>query len=142
MARDPFESAHQMKMRAVFDKAIRDGAHHAITDPNRRKLEERIERVTERASAHFARQSPTWISKENAKLVAEHKGKLKPSLSPKWIVQTETSPAALAQRAFANVEQRISKRVDTLNQIANRMRDRINPDDPNGSPQNRNGISM
>lgn len=142
MAKYPFESAQQIRMREVFDKAIRDGAHHTIADPVRRKLEERIEHVKAKAAIHFARHSPTWISKENSRLVGEHKGKLKPSLTPKWVVQTETSPAALAQRAFTNVEHRIEKRLEKIEQIANRLRNEIGPDDPHGSPKNRNKMSM
>lgn len=142
MAKDPFENAYQLRMRAVFDRAIQDGAHHAIADPNLRKLEERIEQLSEKAVKHFARHKPSWIAKENSKLVAEHKGKLKPSLTPKWIVQTETSPAALAKRAFSNVEQRIEKRLERIELIANRLRNKIGPDDPNGGPLNRNKIGM
>ena len=98
--------------------------------------------MTQKAVEHFAKHSPTWISKENAKLVAEHKGSLKPSLTPKWIVQTETSPAALAQKAFAEVEHRVSQRMEKINQIANRMRNGIDPNDNGSSPRNKNGISM
>lgn len=142
MAKYPFESAQQIRMLETFDKAIRDGAHHAIADPNKRKLEERIERITQKATEHFSKHSPSWVSKENAKLVAEHKGHLKPTLTPRWIVQTETSPAALAQKAFANVEHRVAQRMEKINQIANRMRNGIDPDDNGGSPKRNNRMSM
>ena len=98
MKDDPFESARLKRMRAAFEKAIKQGSEHAISDPHRRQMEERIANVKAKVQAHVERHSPSWIGRENQKLVQEHKGKLKPSLSPKWILQTETSPAALAQQ--------------------------------------------
>ena len=142
MKDDPFESARMLRMRAAFEKAVKQGSEHAISDPLRRRMEERIANVRARVQVHVERHTPSWIGRENQKLVQEHKGKLKPSLSPKWILQTETSPAALAQQAYRNVEARIEQRLNKLDQIVNRMRQKMDDHDPDGSPRNRNRMNM
>lgn len=142
MTDDPFDSARQKRMRAAFDKAVKDGAYHSIADPQLSALEERLERVSEKLQNHLNKHKKMWIGREYGRLVEKHKGRLKPTLSPKWIVQTETSPAALLRQAYMIVENHNSMRLAKLNQIADRLRTRLGPDDPDGSPPNRNRMSM
>lgn len=121
----PFESAQQIRMRAVFEKAARQGYYHDAENVDLRKFEERLDRVQTKMKSHLERHTPKWVGREMTKLFQEHRGKLRPVLSPKGILQTETSPAALAQKAMNNVDMRNSAKIRKLNQIADRMRQRL-----------------
>ena len=140
MRDDPFESARLLRMRAAFDKAVQEGVRSENRNSVRGRLEERIERVTARAEAHVKKHLPIWVARENQKLVQKHRGQLKPSLSPKWVLQTETSPAALAQRAYQNVEQRIKARLKKIEQIGNHLQNRTSSVEINN--RNKSGMNM
>lgn len=142
MRDNPFESAAQLRMRAAFEKAVREKSYLAANDPHRRKLEARIDKTIEKARAHLARHSPAWVAKENARLVQKHKGQLKPQLSPKWVLRTETSPAAIARQAFRNVDERNAARLRKIDAIATRMRARLENGLENNSPRNRTGMRI
>lgn len=139
--KNPFESAHQKKMQAIFEKARE---RSELTPGNRQQnaLDDRLQRVKAKLADHTSRHRPAWVARENSKLVALNKGKLKPSLSPKGILQTETSPAAIAQRAYQNVDHRIAKRMEKLEAIANRARNRLASESAVIRKKNSNCVDM
>ena len=142
MTKGPIGTDWQNRMQALFRESGREGYREDTGNPVLNQFDERVEKVKAKLSTHLERHSPVWIGRETFKLIEENIGKLQPKLTPKWIVQTETSPSALAQKAYANVEHRNLQRIEKLNQITNRMRQQIKPDDPDGSPKNRNKIGM
>ncbi len=117
----PFDSARQLQMRKQFEKAEKLG-RDMLRDPEGTKIQARIDGVMKRQQKHIERHKPTWIACENRKLVSEHREKLRPTLTPKYILQTETSPAALAHQAFKNVEMRIENKLQKTQAIAERMK--------------------
>lgn len=136
----PFESAQQIRMRAVFEKAARQGYYHDAENVDLRKFEERLDRVQTKMKSHLERHTPRWIGIEARRLFQEHRGKLKPTLSPKGILRTETSPAALARKAMNNVEMRNSAKIRKLNQIAIHMRQKL--ESPDNRLKNKNSPNI
>ncbi|RCS21694.1 hypothetical protein DUT91_22170 [Phyllobacterium salinisoli] len=69
----------------------------------------------------YKRHAPTWRQKELNQLLVKYRGQLEPKLTPKYVLSTETSPAALSRQAWTNVEQRIQQRQKRLLEISSRM---------------------
>lgn len=120
MSKYPFDSARQLQIRKQFEKAERLGRELAPGSELER-LQARVERIRKQQQQHFERLKPVWIARETNELLQKHKGQLQPSLSPKYVLQTETSPAALAKRAYRNVEERIQTRIEKTESISARM---------------------
>ena len=141
---DDFPSARQMQMRAVFERLSRDGFPSSAANPDLAKFEERVQRLRTKMADHLDRHRPGWWAQENQKLVLRHKGQLRPTLTPKGILQTETSPAALAKKAYENVEMRCRQRIERFENTCTHMRARLDqsPDDPNGAPRVRPKMRM
>ncbi|MEM9670883.1 MAG: hypothetical protein AAF950_18420 [Pseudomonadota bacterium] len=134
----PFDTAQQLRMRELFEKNAGEEYREASDSPKLQKFEERFEGVKAKMIDHLERQSSLWIGRETRDLLLKHKGQLKPTLSPKGILQTETSPAAIARKAWQNVEARKLRRISKLNEIGNRVRMKISNHDeePNNSQRN------
>ena len=129
----PFESAQQLRMRKAFEIAAKDPDPSRSIGIEAEKIEQRIKKVRDKLDAHLDRQKPIWVGREAVKLFERHKGQLKPSLSPKMIPQTETSPAALAQQAHRNVQLRCEKRVERLESVIQRLRNDLGEPNKNMS---------
>jgi len=134
----PFDPAQQLRMQELFKKNAGEKYREKSDSPELQKFEERFERVKAKMIHHLERHSSLWIGREIKALFMKHKGQLKPTLSPKGILQTETSPAALARKAWQNVEARKTRRISKLNEISNRMKMKISNHDeePNNSQRN------
>lgn len=141
----PFESAQQIRMRAIFEKNSRKGFYNKESSIDLQKFEERFERIQTKMKSHFEKHSPVWVGKETSKLLLKHRGQLTPQPSPTGFIHTETTPAAIAQRAYKAVENRLNQRRDDLEKIGERMRSRLNNTNnelENTSPKLNRGLKI
>ena len=119
MSDELFDSAKQLRMRERFASLTKQPSISPLSEQG--KLHDRLDKLRSKQAAHFERHSPIWLQKELSKLILKHKGQLQPTLSPRYVLQTETSPAALAKRAMNNVEIRKQARMDRVEKIGARM---------------------
>lgn len=142
---NPFESAQQLRMRAIFQKNSRKGFYHESASIELQKFEERFERIQTKMKTHLEKHSPVWVGKETSKLLLKHRGQLIPQLSPTGFIHTETTPAAIAQRAYRAVENRLDQRRDNLEKIGERMKTELmnmNDGQDNTSPKLNGGLKI
>jgi len=124
MDEELFKSAKLMKMRDKFREAA--SPQPSNTDNGQHSLRnDKIENTRANLVEHLERHKPAWYGRETAKVLQEQKGKLKPTLTPKWIVDTQTSPGTLARQALHNVDQRCEQRLNRFEEIALRARERM-----------------
>ena len=135
MSKDPFESARLLRMRERFMQGMREGAYEGVSAKEHQKIDERVERIRSRAEDHFEKHRGDWVSKETKKLIERHKGQLRPTISPRGVLQTETSPGALAKRAYENVTMRCEQRMTRIENIGEVMKEQL-------SNRNKNKMDM
>lgn len=117
---DPFDSARQLRMRQLFGSLSESrNPHSPLSEQG--KLHRRVEDVQKRQQAHFERHAPTWRQRELNQLLVKNRGQLEPKLTPKYVLSTESSPAALSRQAWTNVDQRMQQREKRLLEISSRM---------------------
>ena len=125
MSKDSFESARLLRMRERFMQGMREGAYEGVSAKEHQKIDERVERIRSRAEAHIEKHRGDWVSKETTKLIERHKGQLRPTISPRRVLQTETSPGALAKRAYENVTMRCEQRMTRIDNIGESMKEQL-----------------
>lgn len=122
-------------MRERFMQGMREGAYEGVSAKEHQKIDERVERIRSHAEAHIEKHRGVWVSKETTKLIERHKGQLRPTISPRGVLQTETSPGALAKRAYENVSMRCEQRMARIDNIGEDMKERLRI-------RNRNNMDM
>ena len=125
MTKDPFESTRLLRMRERFMQGMREGAYEGVSAKEHQKIDERVERIRSHAVAHIEKHKGDWVSKETTKLIERHKGQLRPTISPRRVLQTETSPGALAKRAYENVSMRCEQRMARIDNIGEGMKEQL-----------------
>jgi hypothetical protein len=106
-------------------EGMREGAYEGVSAEAHQKLDERVENIRTRAEEHFNKHKGDWIAKEAKRLFERHKGQLRPTISPKGVLQTETTPSALAQRAYDNVTMRYEQRITRIQEAGESLKKKL-----------------